>query len=239
MRISKAAIYNKYGITFKSNKIETPIGPMNELLKKGNTKVGESVKTWSMNTSTCACKCPGCYGETGFYKMANVKRSLDMNTELATKHLDFWKRAIMAQCETLTAGTEIRIHAVGDFFSAEYVQAWREIIKAFPELIFWTYTKTQFESAFDDLDNANIVKSIVNGKLNFGHCDHIMRTYEELKTAGESVHICKCGVDDNQHCAGCHKCSISKYVLFIEHSTDYKAKDDPLFSALADIINNQ
>jgi len=238
-RINKAAIYRKYGITYKAGKIITPIGPMNELLKPGNSKTGKNVRTWSMNQSTCPCHCPGCYADTGFYKMANVKKSLDMNTRLATEYPDFWKRAIMAQCETLPEGTEIRIHAVGDFFGLEYVQAWHEIAYMNDHLVFWTYTKTEYESAFDDLANANIVKSIVNGQFNFGHCDHVLDLYQELKTAGESVHICKCGFDPDQHCAGCHECSISKYVLFLEHSTDYKGQEDALYEELKAVVMAQ
>lgn len=238
--MKKSEIYAKYGIEYKGGKIITPIGPMNELLKAGNSKVGKSVKTWSMNQTTCACHCKGCYGDTGFYRMANVKKSLDMNTKLATEHLEFFERAIRAQLETLADGTEIRIHALGDFFSLEYVMVWHNIARDFSKLIFWTYTKrAEYEASFDDLDNANIVKSMVNGQYNFGHCDHVMKMYEDLKKAGEKVHICRCGVDDNQHCAGCHECSISKYVLFIEHSTEYKAKDDPLFKELEAVINNQ
>lgn len=239
-KMTKKAIYAKYGITYKDGKIETPIGWMSELLKAGNSKVGKSVKTWSMTQATCACHCEGCYGDSGFYNMPSVKKSLEMNTELATNHLEFFERAIRAQLETLPAGTEIRIHALGDFFSLEYVMVWHDAARDFPQLVFWTYTKRrQYEDAFDDLDNANIVKSIVNGKFNYGHCDHVMEMYEGLKAAGEKVHICRCGVDDDQHCAGCHECSISKYVLFLEHSTGYNAKSDPLFSELEAIINNQ
>jgi hypothetical protein len=239
MKINKKSIYAAYGIEYKGGKINTPIGWMNELLKVGNSKTGKSVRTWSMNQTTCCCHCDGCYADSGFYKMANVKKSLDMNTELATKHLDFFRRAILAQLATFPAGTEVRIHAVGDFFSSEYVAVWHEAAETYPGLYFWTYTKTEHDQAFDDLENANIVKSVINGEYNFGHCDHVMKLFAELQEAGESVHICKCGFDPGQHCAGCHKCSSSKYVLFIEHSTDYKAEEDPLYPALAEVVNNQ
>ena len=44
MRITKAMTYNKYDIEYKDGKIVTPIGPMCELLKKGNSKTGEKSK---------------------------------------------------------------------------------------------------------------------------------------------------------------------------------------------------
>ena len=241
MRITKAMIYNKYGIKYdpKTQKIETPLGLSKELLRKGNKKIGKNVYQWSMNTSTCACKCEDCYGTKGCYCFPSVQKCLAMNTDIARHYLDFFKRAIIAQLSTLKDGTEIRIHVVGDFFSLEYVMTWHEIIEMFPNLVFWTYTKTKHENAFNDLDNANIVKSLVDGKLNFGKCSHVMELYEDLKAKGKSVHICKCGVDDEQHCEGCHMCSLSEYVLFLEHSTSYDAKADALYPAFVEMVNNQ
>lgn len=241
MKTSKAAIYAKYGIIYKAGKIETPIGPMNELLKVGNSKTGKAVRTWSMNQTTCPVHCKGCYGDSGCYQFKSVKESLAKNTELAKNHLDFVNRAIRAQLETFPAGTEIRIHALGDFFSGDYLVMWHDIARDFPELIFWTYTKVRaFENAFADLDNANIVKSIVPGfGFNFGHCDYVIGMYKALVKLGVKVHICRCGIDDDQHCAGCHKCSECEYVLFVEHSTDYKAIEDPMYDELVQLVENQ
>ena len=56
---------------------------------------------------------------------------------------------------------------------------------------------------------------------------------------GKSVYICRCGVDKNQHCTNCKGCSKNDYVLFIEHSTDYKAENDPCFNELKEIIERQ
>ena len=240
--MKKAEIYNKYGIQYKGGKIYNPFTNewIPELLKDGNSKTGKSVKCWAMSTSTCAVQCSKCYGKRGFYSFGNGLKMLKRNAELATKHLEFFKSAIMAQCETFADGTEIRIHVVGDFFSIDYVNAWCDIVEKYPALIFWTYTKEQkYESAFDKYDNANIVKSVINGRFNFGHCSHVMGLFKELKTAGESVHVCRCGVDDNQHCEGCHKCSESEFVLFLEHSTGYNAKKDPLYSEFVTMVNNQ
>jgi hypothetical protein len=243
MKISKASTYAKYGIKYdaKTGSIETPIGPMKELLKVGNSKTGKKVKTWSMNQTTCPVHCKGCYANYGCYQFANVKESLRKNTELATDHLEFLNNALRAQLETMPAGTEIRIHAVGDFFSGEYLTMWHEIAKDFPNLIFWTYTKVRaFENAFNDLDNANIVKSIVDGfGFNFGHCDYVIDMYNALVKLGVKVHICRCGIDPDQHCAGCHKCSECEYVLFVEHSTDYVAEEDPRYAELVELVENQ
>ena len=135
----------------------------------------------------------------------------------------------------------LRIHASGDFYSMEYASAWHRIATECQTTVFWSYTKNkQAEQAFNDLQNVNIVKSCVPGVgFNFGHCDYIMDAYNQLKSAGKSVYICRCGVDPNQHCNNCKGCSRNEYVLFIEHSTNYKAANDPHFSALADVIERQ
>ena len=240
-RITKKDIYARHGIVFENGTITTPIGEMKELLKAGNSKTGKAVRTWSMDQTTCPCHCKGCYADSGCYNFSNVKESLRRNTELAKEHLEFLNRALRAQLETFKDGTEIRIQAVGDFFSAEYLKMWHDIARDFPQHIFWTYTKvTAFENAFADLDNANIVKSIVKGfGFNFGHCGRVIEMYKTLIELGVKVHICRCGIDENQHCAGCHKCSECECVLFVEHSTDYVAQDDPRYPELVELIETQ
>jgi hypothetical protein len=246
-RKSKAAIYAQYGIKYANGLILAPNGKwVRELLKEGNTKTGKKVLTFSLlpgKEGTCICNCPGCYAMTGFYLMPDVHASLERNTELVNTDLDFVRRAIMAQLEYI-GQAEVRIHAAGDFNTADpdaYAAMWHDIAKAFPACRFWTYTKiTRFETLFDDLDNANIVRSLVPEKgVNYGHCDYILELYAYLKSIGESVYICRCGIDKNQHCENCGHCSMAKYVLFIEHSTAYKAENDPLYETLKAVIDAQ
>ena len=166
-----------------------------------------------------------------------------INTYLVNNHIDFVKRCLMAQLEYIGRG-EVRIHAAGDFNTQDpdkYAALWYEIAKKFNSFRFWTYTKVKkYESLFDDLKNANIVKSVIPGLgFNFGHCDYIINAYYTLKELGQSVYICKCCIDKNQHCERCGVCATYKYVLFIEHSTEYKAEYDPYYSKLIEIINNQ
>lgn len=257
---SKKQIYSKYGIEYKDGKILSPIGYVPELLKEGNNKTGKQVFTWSIlpgtetvetviNGSsvavkgTCVCDCSGCYAKTGFYKMKNVISSLAINTYLVNSYRQFVQAAIMAQLEIIGRG-EIRIHAAGDFNTADpegYSRMWHEIASKFNSFRFWTYTKVkQYETLFDDLKNANIVKSIIpNVGINYGTCEYIINAYYTLRSLGIPVYICKCGIDKNQHCERCGVCATYKYVLFVEHSTGYKAEEDPLYSKLCEIVNNQ
>ena len=256
--MSKRSVYASYGIDYKNNKIFHPVlGWIPELLIDGNEKIGKGV--WHFSTlptnetftvsingvdyelkGTCPCHCVGCYATSGNYTFPSVKNALGIRTWLVYNDLDFVNRAIRAQIK-INNIQFLRIHASGDFVSREYVNMWIDICKDNPSCHFWTYTKaTEFENAFDDLENANIVKSIIPHKgVNFGHCDYILALYEYLTSLGKSVYICRCGIDKDQHCINCKGCATREYVLFIEHSTDYKAELDPLFPVLKQIIENQ
>jgi len=242
MKETKKQIYARYGIEYKNNHIRDPYGNwIRELLKDGNTKTGKAVSTYSISTKSCPCHCVGCYAETGMYTCPSVKDSLNRNYDYSLNYLDFVDRAIRAQLETFKPGKEVRIHAAGDFFNDAYAAMWKNIVRDYPHIIFWTYTKAiKYESMFDEFQNGNIVRSIIPGVgINFGHCGYIADAYEKLTSAGVDVHICECGINPDHHCAGCHACSEHKYVLFVEHSTAYKAESDPELSRIKDIIAAQ
>ena len=241
-RLTKKDIYAKYGIIFEKDHILDPLGNwIRPLLKDGNTKTGKAVLTFSISTKSCGRVCPGCYAMSGMYTCPTVIDSLDRNYLYCREYLDFVDRAIRAQLDTCKPGKEVRIHAAGDFFSDEYAAMWENIVKDYPDLIFWTYTKRiKYESMLDKYINGNIVRSLIPGVgINYGHCGYIADSYEKLKAAGESVHLCKCGIDPDHHCAGCHACSMHKYVLFVEHSTSYVAAADPDLERVKAIIAAQ
>jgi len=256
--MNKQEIYESFGIEFKSGKINAPLfGFINPLLIDGNSKLGKGVYTFSLLPTneffhvnidgepmeikgTCPCYCKGCYATKGFYNMPSVLKANAIKTALARYDVNFVKNAIIAQIKA--DGIKfVRIHASGDFFSMEYIKAWQDIARECEETIFWTYTKNNdATNMFDGFSNANIVKSVIKGYgFNFGHCDYILRVYKALKEQGKSVYICRCGIDKNQHCSNCKGCSKNEYVLFIEHSTEYRAEQDPLFPELKAIIEAQ
>lgn len=244
--MTKKEIYAKYGIEFHDGKIFYHGQWVKELLKEGNEKVGKKVYTFSLPAGTkgsCICDCKGCYAKKGRYVFPNVKKSLTLNQNIVESDINFFYRAISAQLETLKSA-EIRIHAAGDFNTKNskiYAETWKKIVKENPKFLFWTYTKVEkYENLFDDLKNGNIVKSVINGVgFNYGHCGYIIDTYNKLKAMGASVYICRCGIDKNQHCQGCKHCANCQFILFIEHSTEYKAEKDPRYNELVKLINSQ
>ena len=256
-KMSKKDIYRTFGIEYNNNKVLSPIGYVNPLLINGNEKIGKGV--WHFSTlptanyytvtingkeieikGTCPCSCKGCYATKGNYQYNSVIESLAIKTYLVRNYIDFVERAIKAQIAAERIQF-LRIHASGDFDSLEYIEMWKRIVSECSDTTFWTYTKNETaEHAFDSFSNANIVKSLIpHIGLNFGHCDYILSVYNELKRQGKTVYICRCGIDKNQHCTNCKACSTHDYVLFIEHSTEYKAEKDPAFETLKAVIEAQ
>lgn len=236
------AVYRNYVIPF--------------LLVKGNEKIGS--KVWHFSTlatnkccGTCFQTCKDkdgkvtCYGCYGHYNFQSVKDSLARKTWIVRNDLDYFVNEIIREINVKKV-KYCRIHVTGDFFSKEYVLAWVKIATACQDTKFWTYTKS-FGHGFDDslellnsLSNVNIVRSVIDGcGYNYGHCDHLLDIYYKLISQGEKPYICPCGYHDDTHCSDCHGCTDNKYVLFVEHSTDYKAADDPLFPQVCNLIDSQ
>lgn len=264
MKQNKKAIYASYGIEFKSGKINAPVfGFINPLLINGNAKLGKGVYTFSTLPTneiisyfengekkeckgTCPCTCKdengkkSCYACGGCYTFNSTKLSLARKTILCRLCLEFVKRAIMAQIKADRISI-CRIHAAGDFFSKEYITAWKDICLANPACLFWTYTKNpEAENAFDEIPNCNVVKSLIPGRgKNYGKAAYIISLYYELKAAGKSVWVCRCGVDKNQHCTNCRHCAECEFVLFLEHGTSYKPEEDPYFPAFVALVESQ
>lgn len=258
--MTKKEIYAKHGIVYDGKHIISPLGPVTELLQIGNGKLGKTVLTYStlpgtgiyhavLNgiaynvKGTCKCDCTGCYAKTGHYNHQSVIDALAFRTVLIREYPEWTCEAIKAQIEYLMQETprlELRISAAGDI-EAVAVPVWKEIVRTYPTLCTWTYTKnSENETIFDDFKNSNVVKSIIPGHgLNFGHCGYIIDTYKALKAEGKRVYICKCGIDKNQHCERCGVCATYEYVLFVEHSTSYRAEKDPRYAELVELINAQ
>lgn len=221
----------------------------------GNEKIGKGVwhgstlpgnemitlKNGDQEKGTCPIKCPGCYALSGNYCYDDIKAVLMQRTRLLRKYPEIYFKLVEAQIEAENIKL-IRVHASGDFIPGE-AMGWYRVFKNHPSVIGWTYTKVDIKGEvkkLDSLHNFNIVKSIIPGcGFNYGHIDYILKTYSKLKAKGESVYICRCGIDRNQHCKDCTGCALNKYVLFIEHGTSYKAVKDPLYNVIYDLIESQ
>lgn len=249
--MNRKAIYASYGIEYNGGKILAPTGDyIAPLLKKGNSKTGTAVYTYSQLAGarewstkygticgTCAGTCPHCYACSGFYCMPSVRDTLALHTIITRSFQSFKKAAIIAQIHA--DGIKlVRIHAAGDFDSIADVNAWRDIVAACPDVLFWTYTKREFDAVreLNELNNINIVPSIICGRVNYGPCADLI----ELKAADPAAYICPCGFDESVHCSDCKACATKKHVIFLLHSApDYNAERDPLYNELKAVFENQ
>jgi len=257
-RVTKADFFRAYGVELKKDHIQAPWGEWVPLPLTWGSKTlcfGFSTlagtKTWeavfngdSIRISgTCKCQCEHCYGCSGRYVMPSVIKSNTWRTVAARVYQEWLEKTIVAQINWGKNGHPlkcVRVHITGDFFSPEYIALWRRIISACPDTEFWTYTKNpDAENAFDDIDNMNVVKSIIPGYgFNFGRAGYVINLYKELTAAGIPTHICRCGIDKNQHCDSCGACRKLGRVLFLEHGSDYKPKKDPDFAEFCRICDS-
>ena len=251
----KSDIYKQYGIEYANGKILAPTGDyIAPLLKKGNSKTGAAVWTYSQLAGarewstkygtvagTCAGTCEHCYACTGFYCMPSVRDTLALHTIITRRTVRFTggfkARAIIAQIKADKIAL-VRIHAAGDFDSIDDVRTWRDIVKACPDTLFWTYTKKTYPEVdeLNKLENINIVPSVICGRFNFGTCADLF----ELLAYDPDAYICPCGFDENTHCEDCKACATKKHVIFLLHSTsDYNAENDPLYNELKAVFEKQ
>lgn len=190
---------------------------------------------------TCPLHCEGCYATKGNYNFPHIQYLLAMRTRLLRLYPEVYFRIVAAQIESENIKL-LRLHASGDFMPGE-ASGWYQIFKNHSDIKGWTYTKYEIKDdirKLNNLKNFNIVKSIIKGcGFNYGHIDYILKVYRKLKAAKKNVYICRCGIDKKQHCDSCGGCANNEYVLFIEHSTSYKADKDPLYNQIKDLIELQ
>lgn len=71
-----------------------------------------------------------------------------------------------AECERKNGDKSFRIHWDGDFFSADYARAWATVIREFPDIQFWAYTRTySVVSELVDIDNLSLYLSVDRDNL--------------------------------------------------------------------------
>lgn len=114
------------------------------MISLGNWKLGKSIFSWSLPAYKT---CPGasdvcvaiCYAMRGRFTAEYVQRSQSRN----------WRRSRSARFveRMLTSLAKyhakiVRVHASGDFYSADYVRAWIRIAKRRPQTIFFAYTRS-------------------------------------------------------------------------------------------------
>lgn len=114
-------------------------------LRRGNDKLGRSIWTWSMPAVTACGPAPSEYCERSCYAIAfrrfpSVVRVHERNQAL-TGDLAVFRRELSDDLRTLRAGSVVRLHVAGDFFSANYAKTWLRLVSDFEHLTFYGYTR--------------------------------------------------------------------------------------------------
>lgn len=87
------------------------------------------------NAAACV---KGCYATMGAYTFSNVAKVFNKRLKLALTA----KFSSVIDAELKRRNVQrLRIHDSGDFFNAEYLNAWLKVIKANPQTEFYAYTK--------------------------------------------------------------------------------------------------
>jgi hypothetical protein len=95
-----------------------------------------------------AAICDSCYAKGGNYLFPNVRRSLDARMSFVVDSLkadngDTFVRTMidMVSRAVKVTGPYFRIHDSGDFFHPLYVDCWRRVAEALPDVRFWAPTR--------------------------------------------------------------------------------------------------
>lgn len=83
-----------------------------------------------------------CYAKRGTYQFSNVKKAHMKKLDLVLNHRSKWISMMIDELSHRRYRRKyIRIHDAGDFFSIDYARDWMKIIREYPDIRFYAYTK--------------------------------------------------------------------------------------------------
>lgn len=85
----------------------------------------------------------------------------EMVGHLSEMIAEFRADSLRYQSKGKNAELKFRIHWDGDFFSEDYTLAWAEVIRAFPDVKFWAYTRSlSLAPLLKGIDNLSLYLSV-------------------------------------------------------------------------------
>jgi hypothetical protein len=98
-------------------------------------------KFFNVCPSARACRAL-CYARTGTYRFPGVLAAHIRNLTYVLERPQEWAAEMKEELKHKRyQGKHVRLHDSGDFFSADYVRLWLEIIRESPGVTFYAYTK--------------------------------------------------------------------------------------------------
>ena len=151
-------------IRSKDRKVTNAVSPNGKTPTIANTFGLPSGKAYSCPGATSVCE-KICYAGKLEKIYKGVKDVLLNNWELLKNADQLEMEALLYQmidefdkdCVKRNADKLFRIHWDGDFFNETYTHAWKNVIKAFPAIQFWVYTRSAFAvPILGDVDNLSL-----------------------------------------------------------------------------------
>jgi hypothetical protein len=219
---TQTAIFNKLiekGVSFKKGEPK----PNTKRLVKGNTKL-HNILIFDLTAGkdgSCKSTCSKCYAIKAEVQYSNCRLFRAVNLELAKNHLVELETILIDQLSRAKTKM-VRIHSAGDFFSQKYVDMWSRIVKAFPDMKFYAYTKNENDFDFSGIkknQNFNLLNSFaeIDGEkvLNYGDKEHVEKLVDSgyflcPATVKEKTKDIKCGLN-------CKYCMSNDKVCFNIH----------------------
>lgn len=135
----------------KDRKVTNAVSPNGKTPTIANTFGLPSGKSYSCPGATSVCE-KVCYAGKLEKIYKGVKDVLLNNWELLKNADQLEMEALLYQmidefdkdCVKRNAERLFRIHWDGDFFNETYTHAWKNVIKAWPNIQFWVYTRSDF-----------------------------------------------------------------------------------------------
>lgn len=81
-----------------------------------------------------------CYAHDGHYQRHGVRSAMAKRLEL-TKSPNFTERIILEIMDHKRSIRHVRIHSSGDFYSPKYLDKWLAVMRGYPDIGFYAYTK--------------------------------------------------------------------------------------------------
>jgi hypothetical protein len=194
-------------------------------VRKGKLFRGYWIYTLTLEErATCPTSCQhwtNCYGNNmPWAKRLRHGPALENSIELELNRLCNPPQHTRGR-QALRKGVLVRLHALGDFYSADYVWFWRRMLKAFPNLAVYGYTARKREG--------DIGKAILRLKREFGRRFAIRWSnggtgkdctvsVKDASQAPATSFVCPEQTGSTAACATCGLCwNTDRNVAFIEH----------------------
>ena len=190
----------------------------------GNVKLG-TIPQFNLTPVKSCLNCSECqkycYALKSYRQYPSTRAAWDKNLHVCSNDLDTFKHE-MRDFLTIYSPKYFRLHSAGDFFSQDYLDAWIQIIKEFPDITFLAYTKSYDYLKFNDIPgNFKLFFSIEpNSEMPKEKYHCIKHAYIESDNRINNSFVCPATIKEHKKitCDKCLRCfNGNKNVVFNLH----------------------